>query len=87
MADCSAVLIKANPPTDDALTPYDRAHFVTYLKLLDAHAKSIDWKETARTVPFLDPGANLDGAPTTLRWSYLAARHQRLRLRARIVPE
>jgi hypothetical protein len=62
MTDCSAVLIFAIPPTGDALTPYDRVHFVTYLKLLDAHAMSIDWKETARTVLFLDPGADLDGA-------------------------
>jgi hypothetical protein len=47
MANCSPTPIEAIPPTGDALSPYDRAHFVTYLKLLDAHAMSIDWKETA----------------------------------------
>jgi len=62
MANCSPTPIEAIPPTGDALTPYDRTHFVTYLKLLDAHAMTIDWKETARSVLSLDPDADPESA-------------------------
>jgi len=50
------------PSTGDTLTPYDRSHFITYLRLLDADAMSADWKETARTVLSLDPDADPDAA-------------------------
>ncbi len=50
------------PANDDTLTSYDRSHFVTYLKLLDADAMGADWKETARTVLCLDPDTDPDAA-------------------------
>jgi Uncharacterized conserved protein (DUF2285) len=43
------------PPDGDELTAYDRAHYAAYLRLLDAHAMGVDWKETARSVLSLDP--------------------------------
>ncbi len=52
----------AVPATGDTLTPYDRRHFVTYLKLLDADAMGAHWKETARTVLSLDPDTDPDAA-------------------------
>lgn len=37
------------------ITPYDEAHFVTYLRLLDAEADGADWKEVARLVLGREP--------------------------------
>jgi T6SS, Transcription factor, DNA binding domain len=39
----------------DELTSYDREHFVTYLRLLDAEEDGADWTEVARVVLKLDP--------------------------------
>jgi hypothetical protein len=50
------------PPGGDALTEYDRAHLVTYLKLLDAEAMSVDWQATARNVLALDPEVDVEEA-------------------------
>lgn len=38
------------PPGCDEITPYDEAHLVTYLRLLDAHAEGADWQEVVRIV-------------------------------------
>ena len=46
-----------SPPADDAVTDYDRAHSITYLRLLDAHADGATWQEAASIVL----GFNLDG--------------------------
>jgi hypothetical protein len=56
---------KPNPPLDpdvadaapeaDGLRPYDIAHLVTYLRLLDADADNADWTEVARIVLHIDP--------------------------------
>jgi len=46
-----------SPPADDAVTDYDRAHSVTYLRLLDAQADGATWQEAASIVM----GFNLDG--------------------------
>jgi hypothetical protein len=62
MADCSPALNNAIPPTGDTLTPYDRAHFATYLRLLDADAMRADWEETARSVLSLHPAADVAAA-------------------------
>jgi hypothetical protein len=43
------------PPWTDAITPYDEAHFITYLRLLDADAEGADWREVARIVLHRDP--------------------------------
>jgi hypothetical protein len=56
------VIVANAPPDSDELTAYDRAHFVTYLRLLDAEAMGVDWKETARSVLFLDPDVGIETA-------------------------
>lgn len=43
------------PPTSDHVTAYDRAHFKTYLRLLDAAEEEADWREVAAIVLGLDP--------------------------------
>lgn len=42
-------------PVDETITAYDRAHLITYLRLLDAAADDADWCEVARIVLQLDP--------------------------------
>ena len=42
-------------PTDDTITSYDEAHFVTYLRLLDAEADGAYWREVARIVLHRNP--------------------------------
>ena len=42
-------------PDGSDITLYDEAHFVTYLRLLDAEAEGADWKEVARIVLHRDP--------------------------------
>ena len=41
-------------PTGSALTGYDHAHLVTYLRLLDADAEGADWREVATIVLHID---------------------------------
>lgn len=43
------------PPASDQLTDFDRAHLVTYLRLLDADAAGADWWATATEVLHVDP--------------------------------
>jgi hypothetical protein len=42
-------------PSADTLTPYDKDHLVTYLRLLDANTQGADWTEAARIVLGMDP--------------------------------
>jgi hypothetical protein len=42
-------------PDDPVLTAYDKQHFITYLRLLDAEADKADWREVARIVLHIDP--------------------------------
>ena len=44
-------------PEGPELTAYDKAHYVTYLRLLDADADNADWREVARIVLHRDPAA------------------------------
>lgn len=37
-------------PSGPSLTPYDRAHFLTYARLIDAEREGVDWREAARTI-------------------------------------
>jgi len=37
-------------PSVDALTDYDRAHLITYLRLLDAEADKAPWRDAAAIV-------------------------------------
>lgn len=47
-------------PTVPEITTYDEAHFVTYLRLLDAEADGADWREIARIVLHRDPVAEAE---------------------------
>ncbi len=49
-------------PTGPQLTDYDRAHRITYLRLLDAEAESADWREVATVVLHLDVAADVERA-------------------------
>ena len=42
-------------PAGPALTPYDEAHLVDYLRLLDADSEGADWREVALVLFELDP--------------------------------
>jgi hypothetical protein len=49
-------------PSDSVLTVYDEEHVITYLRLLDADAKGVDWREVTRVVLHLDPEQESDRA-------------------------
>jgi hypothetical protein len=49
-------------PTTANVTGYDERHFVTYLRLLDAAAQKIGWREVARTILHRDPLRDLVGS-------------------------
>ena len=57
---------KLDPDVDDLaplepdVTLYDEAHFVTYLRLLDAESDGADWTEVARVVLHRDPVLDLN---------------------------
>ncbi|MCW2114106.1 MULTISPECIES: DNA -binding domain-containing protein [Bradyrhizobium] len=42
-------------PSEPTLTPYDREHAVTYMRMLDADAEGADWREVAEIVLQIDP--------------------------------
>ncbi len=42
------------PPTSDHLTDHDRAHFKTFLRILDGVADGVGPAEIARVVPGVD---------------------------------
>ena len=50
------------PPADDRITDYDRAHFMTYLRLLDADAEGADWKEAVEIIFGINPKQEPDRA-------------------------
>ncbi|MFG1433341.1 DUF2285 domain-containing protein [Xanthobacter sp. V2C-8] len=43
------------PPSSQALTPYDREHMVLYLRLLDSVRDGADWREAVQILFGLDP--------------------------------
>lgn len=49
-------------PDADVLTPYDEAHLVTYLRLLDAEAEGAEWTDVARLVLHIDPSEHPERA-------------------------
>ncbi len=61
-------------PNGPDITLYDEAHFVTYLRLLDAERDGAHWNEVARIVLHRD---SADDGPRTQRcWeSHLARAH------------
>ena len=50
------------PPVSDHVTAYDRKHFKTYLRLLDAAEDDADWREVAAIVLGLDPATEPERA-------------------------
>jgi hypothetical protein len=54
-APMSNPFVADSAPEDDVLTDYDRQHFGTYLRLLDAESEGADWTEVARIVLRIDP--------------------------------
>ena len=50
------------PPQSDSVTAYDEAHFVTYLRLLDAAADGAAWEEIAGVIFGVDPFAEAEQA-------------------------
>jgi hypothetical protein len=54
-------------PDDEALTPYDEQHVVTYTRLLQAESEGADWREVTRIVLHIDP----DREPDRARNAYL----------------
>lgn len=54
-------------PWSDHVTPYDEAHFVVYLRLLDASADSAGEEEMARVVLGIDPAEEPERARKALR--------------------
>ncbi len=53
-----------SPPLTDRVNSYDEAHFVTYLRLLDADEEGADWREVAALVFGVDPADDPDRART-----------------------
>lgn len=52
--------VEDDVPWSDAVTPYDEAHFITYIRLLDAEAEGADWREVARIVLHRDASVDQD---------------------------
>lgn len=50
-------IVADEAPGADSITAYDEAHFVTYLRLLDAEADGADWREATAIILGLDPAA------------------------------
>lgn len=61
-------------PMERDITLYDEAHFVTYLRLLDAETDGADWTEIARIVLHRDPATDL--GRTKACWESHLARAQ-----------
>jgi hypothetical protein len=53
-------------PWADGITDYDRAHFSTYVRLLDAEADGASHSEIARVVLAIDPAVEPDRAKRCL---------------------
>lgn len=61
-------------PSDAELTPYDREHLITYLRLLDAESDGADWREVAGLVLQIDASNEPERAKAA--WaSHLARAH------------
>jgi 5-methylcytosine-specific restriction endonuclease McrA len=49
------VEVEDEAPSAATITEYDRRHFVTYLRLLDAATQKVPWRKVARDVLRRDP--------------------------------
>ena len=61
-------------PWSDTVTDYDEAHFVVYLRLLDAQAEGASDEEMARIVLGIDPKTSPQRARTALETHLSRAR-------------
>jgi hypothetical protein len=52
------------PPRSDSITAYDEAHFVTYLRLLDADIEGADWREAVEIIFGINPAQEPERAHT-----------------------
>jgi len=50
------------PPAENRLTEYDRAHLSVYLRLLDAEADAADWEDAVHIIFGIDPRREHDRA-------------------------
>lgn len=53
-------------PSEPHLTDYDRAHLMTYIRLLDAAAQSAGWEEAASSIL----GMDVKSEPNRVRNAY-----------------
>jgi hypothetical protein len=63
--------IRAEAPSDEELTYYDRQHFLTYARLLDADKEGADWRLSADKILQRDVEDDPHGAELCYR-SHLA---------------
>jgi hypothetical protein len=49
-------------PTAATITRYDERHLITYLRLLDAAAQKVPWRQVARDILRKDPSRKTSGA-------------------------
>lgn len=59
--------LKEEVPWSDSLTTYDRQHFTTYLRLLDAGADEASYEEMAQVILGIDPVQEPERARKTVR--------------------
>ena len=69
----SPKIADAAPQSED-LTPYDEAHLITYLRLLDAELAGADWRQAAKIVLGRDPETDEAGAQCCWRTHLARAR-------------
>lgn len=66
--------IAQNAPEGADLTGYDRRHFLTYARLIDAEREQMDWRAAASVILLCDTNRDPEGA--WLCWqSHLARAH------------
>lgn len=64
-------IVTDSAPSEACVTDYDRAHFTTYLRLLDAAAEGAPWADVARIVLEIDAAKEPDRAKSVYE-SHLA---------------
>lgn len=55
-------LVHDAAPSGSSLTIYDREHFLTYARILDADRDRMDWRAGVRTILDCDPAVDLERA-------------------------
>lgn len=74
MSLSSINLVDPVAPTGDTLTPYDRAHYLLYGRLLDADIDGSDWQITALNILECDVSNDPEGAKLCFDSHLLRAR-------------